>query len=87
MHLNLVLDLPVRIARERVEGKSLDVLESAGSTEWANRRAHYQWYARQREDTVLIDANSDRKEVHGRIWSYVNPLLDFQIAKGEVVCN
>ena len=85
MHLNLVLDLPVRIARERIEGKSLDVLESMPITEWANRRAHYQWYTRQREDTVLIDANSDREEVHERIWSYVKPLLDFQIAKGEVV--
>ena len=87
MHLNLVLDLPVRIAQQRVEGKSLDVLESAGLTEWANRRAHYQWYAKRRDDTVIIGANGSRGEVHEQIWGFVKPLVDLQIAKGEVVSN
>ena len=87
MDINLVLELPLKVARERISGKKLDVLESAPATEWATRKAHYQWYAKRRDDTVMIDASGSREEVHERLWSYVKPLVDLQIAKGEVVRN
>lgn len=87
MDINLVMQLPLKVARERIEGKKLDVLESAPASEWATRKAHYQWYAKRRDDTVMIDGSGTRDEVHKRLWAYVKPLVDLKIAKGDVVCN
>lgn len=75
--LVIILDVPVEVSRERLanRGEALDRIESAGD-EFRNRvNSGYREVAKQK-CYPLIDAVGTQQEVHDRIWSHVQPLLE-----------
>lgn len=82
-HVNIVLDMPVELARERV-GQHPDVLEDVPESVWAGRRARFLYWAEQWDNTEVVDAVGTREQVHTRIWSIVQPLIDKKISEGLV---
>ena len=82
-HVNIVLDMPVKIARKRMSPQP-DVLEDVPESVWAGRRARFLYWAEQWDNTEVIDALGTHEEVHARIWKIVQPLIEKRISERMV---